>query len=146
MQAVIFRNNRDMPLYVVAVHRSSINRNQNCFFITQKRPSIILYYWRNYGLPHYQLCKGNLYALGAMNIVKLRNFTVINKLFKALIFIPASPVGSVAGSASLGGLENTHCQQQSQLTLLSPHRDGTKQGRRCNHSTLSLDDFWAAFL
>jgi len=30
----------------------------------------------------------------------------------------------------LPGLEITHCQQQSQIALLAPYQDGTKQGRR----------------
>ena len=33
-----------------------------------------------------------------------------------------------------------HTFQQSQTVLLALHQDGTKQGRRCSHSTWSLDD------
>jgi len=41
------------------------------------------------------------------------------------------------GSSSLG-LKIPHDQQQSQIVLLAPHQDGTKQGRRCSHSTWSF--------
>jgi len=34
-------------------------------------------------------------------------------------------------------------KQQSQTVLLASNQDGAKQGRRCSHSTWSLDDLWA---
>ena len=59
--------------------------------------------------------------------------------------MPAFPLGRVAGPAALGGLEIPHGEQQFQVILLAPHQDGTKQGRRCSHSTWSLGELWAAF-
>jgi len=52
----------------------------------------------------------------------------------------------VAGAAALWGLEITHDFQQPHIVLLAPHQDGTKQGRRCNHATWSLDELQAASL
>jgi len=57
--------------------------------------------------------------------------------------IPAFPLGRVA--EALGGLEIPHGFQQSLIVLLAAHQYGTKQGRRCNHTTWSLVDLWAAF-
>ena len=48
------------------------------------------------------------------------------------------------GAAPPGGLQIPHGQQQSQIVLLAPHQNGTKQGRKCNHSTWSLDDLLVA--
>jgi len=44
------------------------------------------------------------------------------------------PLGRVAG-ATTTELDIFHGQQQFQVVLLAPHQDGTKQGRRCSHST-----------
>jgi len=63
----------------------------------------------------------------------------------SLIFLPTFPMWRVAGTAALVGIEIPHGQQKSQMVLLAPLQDGTKQGRRCNHSTRSLGDFLAAF-
>jgi len=52
-------------------------------------------------------------------------------------------LGRVAGAATLGELEIPHGQQHVQVILLALHQNGTKQGRRCSHSTWSLDDLWA---
>ena len=41
---------------------------------------------------------------------------------------------------AVGELETPHDQQPSQVVLLVPHPDRTKQGRRCNHATRSLVD------
>ena len=38
--------------------------------------------------------------------------------------------------------QNTSQSQQSQIVLLGPHQDRTKQGRRCKHAIWSLADFW----
>jgi len=43
----------------------------------------------------------------------------------------------VAQTAALRGPEIPHGQQKSQIVLLAPHQDGTKQDRRCSHSTPS---------
>jgi len=59
------------------------------------------------------------------------------------IFVNAFPVGRVAGSAVLGGLEIPHGQLQSQIFLLALQQDGPNEGRRCSHSTWSLDELWA---
>jgi len=53
-------------------------------------------------------------------------------------------LGESRGAATLGRPEMSHDQQQSQ-TVMAPHQDGTKQGRRYSHFTWSLDDLWAAF-
>jgi len=65
-------------------------------------------------------------------------------LIHLLIFVPAFPLGRVAGAATLGGFEKPHDQQQFQTVLLAPHQDGTKQGQRCSHTTWSLDELKAA--
>jgi len=39
----------------------------------------------------------------------------------------------VAGAAGLGGPEIP--RDQFQIVLLAPRKNGTKQGRRCNHAT-----------
>jgi len=51
------------------------------------------------------------------------------------IFKPAFPRGKVAGATTLGGLGKYHGKQQFQIVLLAPHQGGTKQCRRCSHST-----------
>ena len=63
----------------------------------------------------------------------------------SFIFTPAFPLRSVAGAVGQGGLEIPLGQQQSLIVLLASHQDGTKKGRRCNHTTRSLVDLWAAF-
>jgi len=63
----------------------------------------------------------------------------------SFISMPAFLPGRVAGAAVSGGLEAPHGQQQFQVILMAPHQGGTKQGRRCCHSTWSLDDLWADF-
>jgi len=54
-------------------------------------------------------------------------------------------LGRDAGATALGGLGIPHGQQQSQIILLAPHPDETRQGRRSSHSTLAFDGLWAAF-
>jgi len=56
-------------------------------------------------------------------------------LFISFIFIPAFPLGRVAGEAALGGFGIHHGQQQFQIVVLDPHQDECKQGHRCIHST-----------
>jgi len=56
-------------------------------------------------------------------------------LLISLIFMPAFPLRRVAAVATHGGFGIPHGQQQFQIVLLAPHQDGTKQGRRCSHST-----------
>ena len=63
---------------------------------------------------------------------------------KASIFTRFSS-GGIPGALVLGGLEIPHDYQQSHIVLLAPHQNWAKQGRRCSHSTWSLDDIWAAF-
>jgi len=58
---------------------------------------------------------------------------------------PPFPLGRVVGSAALGGLEIPHGFQKLATVPLTPHKDGTKQGRRCTDATWSMDDIWAAF-
>ena len=53
-------------------------------------------------------------------------------------FTAAFPLRRVARSVALGGLEIRHAQQQSQIVLLTAHRDGTKQCRRFTHAAWSL--------
>jgi len=65
--------------------------------------------------------------------------------FLSFIFLPTFPLGRVAGAAALGRLEIPHDQEQSQIILLAQHQNGTKQGRRCYHSTWSLGEHLAAF-
>ena len=52
--------------------------------------------------------------------------------------MPAVPLRKVARSATLGGLEIPHAQQQSLIVLLTAQRDGTNQGRRFTHAAWSL--------
>jgi len=59
--------------------------------------------------------------------------------------MPAFPLRRVAGAEALRGLEISHGQRQFLVNLLAPHQKGTKQGRRCSHSTWSMNDLWAAF-
>ena len=44
-------------------------------------------------------------------------------------------LGRVAGATSIGQLGIPPGQQQFQIVLLVPHKNGTKQGRRCSYST-----------
>ena len=67
-------------------------------------------------------------------------------LIHLLSIVTAFLFARVAREAALGGHEIPHGQQQSQIVLLAPHQDGTKQGQRCSHSTWSLNEFWTAFL
>jgi len=66
-------------------------------------------------------------------------------LIHLLIFAPAIPFGRDVGAAALGGSKIPRDQQKSQIVLLAPHQDGTKQGRRCSYATWSLDKLWTAF-
>jgi len=59
--------------------------------------------------------------------------------------MPTFPLARAARATDLGGLGTPHGQQPFQIVLLALHQDGTKQGRRCSHSTWSLDDLWVAF-
>jgi len=49
--------------------------------------------------------------------------------------MPASLLGKVAGETALGELGMPNGQQQVQIVLLLPQKDGTKQVLRCSHST-----------
>ena len=53
---------------------------------------------------------------------------MVHNLIHSFIF--TFPLGSVAGTAALRGLEIPHGQQQFQVILLAPHQDETKQGWR----------------
>jgi len=53
----------------------------------------------------------------------------------SLIFTSAFPLGRVAGKTALWGLEIPDSFQQSQILLLAPQQDGTKQGR-CSYGAL----------
>jgi len=64
-------------------------------------------------------------------------------IFYWWIFIPLE---RVAGAATPEGLEIPHGQQQSQVVLLDPDQDGTKQGRRCNHASWLLVDLLGHFI
>ena len=63
--------------------------------------------------------------------------------FYSLLVISAFPLWKVVAQAALGGHEICHDQQQSQIVLLAPHQDWTKQGRRCSHCTWPLVDLAA---
>ena len=41
--------------------------------------------------------------------------------------------------------QNTSQSQQSQIVLLAPHQDRTKQGRRCKHAIWSLAYLWLPY-
>jgi len=60
-------------------------------------------------------------------------------------FVPDFPLGRIGVGSSPRRTRNTSRSQQSQMVLLAPCQDETKQGRRYSHSTWSLDDLWAAF-
>jgi len=51
----------------------------------------------------------------------------VSILIHSFIFVPAFPLGRVAGAATLGGPEIPHDQKQSQKVSLGPHQDGTKE-------------------
>jgi len=53
------------------------------------------------------------------------------------IFMPDFSLGRT-GAAASEGLEILDGFQQSEIVLLASHQDGTKQDRRCNNSTWSL--------
>ena len=79
---------------------------------------------------------------------KKTNDNFINRNFQcpySFIFVPILPLGKVAETTVLGGPEIPHYQQQYQKIPLSPHQDGTKQGRRYNHATGAFDEHSAAF-
>ena len=65
--------------------------------------------------------------------------------FFSFIFLPTFPLERVAEAVDQGGLEIPQGQQQSQIVLLAQHQEGTKQGRKCYHSTWSLDVLLAVF-
>ena len=66
-----------------------------------------------------------------------------------VIFIAPFPLKRVAGTADLGGLENCNSRfsaiSYSFAAKLFPHQDGTKQGRKCIHSTWSFLAPWAVY-
>jgi len=68
---------------------------------------------------------------------------VRSTIIHSLTFTPSYPLGRVAETASLGGLDIPHGQKQSQRVRLPPHQEWPKQSRRCNHSTWYLHDLWA---
>jgi len=63
---------------------------------------------------------------------------------RIFIFVPAFPLGRVAGPAAIAGLKIPHSQQQSQIVLLAPHQDETKQGWRYNYSTWFMGELLVA--
>jgi len=72
-------------------------------------------------------------------------------LIRLLLFVPdfffsTDFLFRLSGAAALGRPEIPHDQQQSQIPLLAPQQDGTKQGERCSHTTWSLDEPRVAFL
>jgi len=69
---------------------------------------------------------------------------MVHNLIHSFIF--TFPLGSVAGTAALRGLEIPHGQQQFQVILLAPHQDETKQGWRWSHCTWSLGDPYQSFV
>jgi len=73
-------------------------------------------------------------------------FYIIHKFHNSFIHhhTLAFPLGRVAGSTALAGLEITHSFQQPLLVPLAPFQDGTKQGRRWNHTIWSLVGHWTA--
>jgi len=79
-----------------------------------------------------------------VHLLKRCDYVFFTTLF-LFIFVPAFPLARVAGAAALGELEIPHGQQQFEIVLLAPHKDGTKQNRRCSHFTWALDDRWVAF-
>ena len=64
-------------------------------------------------------------------------------LIHLLIIVPGFLLGGIAGAAALGGPEIPHDQQQSQIVLLAPHQDRTRQGWRCTHAPSSLNKLQA---
>jgi len=63
----------------------------------------------------------------------------------SLIFVPSFPLGRVAGQQSLEDSKYLTINSNLGIVLLALRQGGTKQGRRCSHSTWSLDDLLAAF-
>jgi len=63
--------------------------------------------------------------------------------FISFIFMPAFPHWE--GRRGNGPWNTSRSTAQFQIVLLAPHQDRTKEGRRCSHSTWSLDDIWVVF-
>ena len=137
-------------------HWTKLNRYVQCFFMDFKRVS----WWSFRVSIPFHFHKNASFRPNMLNYLnttftfgKQTKWNFINRkvqcrptyAFHLLIFVPAFPFGRAVGAAALGGSEIPHDQQQSQIVLLAPHRDGTKQGRRCNRATWSLDKFWVAF-
>ena len=68
----------------------------------------------------------------------------LGHVVNSFVFVADFPLGKVTGEATIGH-GKPHGQQKFQIVLLTPHQDGTKQGRRCSHCTWSFDDLWVAF-
>ena len=72
-----------------------------------------------------------------------RTWTSIERvpaLLHSFILILAFPMRRVAEAAAPGRLEIPHSFQLSQIILLAPRQDRSKQGRGCNHATWSFVD------
>jgi len=52
---------------------------------------------------------------------------LVKNIIHSFIFVPAFSLGRNAGPAALGRLEISHDQQQSQIVVLAPHRDGPNE-------------------
>jgi len=61
------------------------------------------------------------------------------------IFIRAFPLGTVGGVSSPKRTRNTSASTAISDNSVTPHQDGTKQGRKSNQSTWSVDYIWTAF-
>jgi len=87
-----------------------------------------------------------------IDIISNKNSIVSLKLsfIHSFILKPDFPLGKVAGTAVLEKFEKPFGPQKSLSTvnsnlLLASRRNETKRGRRCSHSTWSLDNLWATF-
>jgi len=73
------------------------------------------------------------------------NYTLLsNTIFPVIYSIPPFPVGRVEGVSTPRKTWNID-KQYSQIVLLAPRQDGTKQGRKRSHSTWFVADRWTVF-
>jgi len=90
-------------------------------------------------------CLNTTFTFGKQTKENFINRKVQRRASHSFIFVPTFPFRRDAGPSTTGGPKIRRDQQKSQIVLLAPHQDGTKQGRRCSRATWSSDKLWAAF-
>ena len=95
--------------------------------------------------PNMLNCLNTTFTFGKQTKENFINRKVQRRPSHSFIFVPTFRFRRDAGPAAIGGPKIRRDQQKSQIVLLAPHQDGTKQGRRCSHATRSLEKLWADF-